>query len=901
MDDPGEHRSLTHVDVPTIQQELHVPDLEAGLSSEDAKKRLAINGPNALESHVTPKWVTFIRQFNNLIIYILIGAAIMTSIMGLMTDTIIIALVIVINAFIGYFQEVNASNALEKIKQMLAHTATVYRDGQRVDVDTADLVTGDVVFLEAGDNVPADLRLFDVDNLTMMESALTGESNSVEKQIEPLEGDVPLAEQSNMAFASTAVASGSGMGIVVATGIHTELGKISQAVADVRKGRSPLMKELDGIGKGISIGILVFAVALFIFGLFTGRYTVGTLALAVVTMIVGSLPEGLPATTSVVLAMGMQNMAKHNNTIVKTLPGAETLGSVDVIATDKTGTLTKNEMTMTDVITPAHHYAVTGTGYAPTGQFTLDGAAVSPADQADLQELLIAGFQANDTTLAEVDGVYEINGEPTDGAFMTAYQKGFSADPAGEELDFLPFDSDYRYMAKLVELPDGTRKIYLKGSPDKVFPMAKNADPHFDEQAYLALTSKLSRGGQRVIAVAEKVVGSEVDEITLPLCEEGMQFLGIAALIDPPRDEVIASIKQMHKAGVRVVMITGDHPETASAIAATLGIAKRPRVVTGTELAQMDDAARFQAMTTADVFARTTPADKLAIVTALQEAGNVTAMVGDGVNDAPALKKADVGVAMGVSGTDVAKDAADIILTDDKFTTMEKAIAQGRRIYDNLKKSVLFLLPTSFAEGLIIAFTVLTQDAMPLNAPQMLWINMVSAITIQFAFIFEPAEPGIMERPPRSNTAGMMNKHDIFQLVYVSVLISGLGLIAHDYLLSRGIVDAATASTMMVNIVILGKIFYLFNIRTKAPAFSKQLFTNPMAYAIIGLMMVLQLILTYVPFMQNVMGTSGMSLREWGIAIAIGFIVLVVTEIDKLIRLAYAKEAAKPHFRAEKE
>ncbi|WP_369385716.1 HAD-IC family P-type ATPase [Lacticaseibacillus camelliae] len=429
------------------------------------------------------------------------------------------------------------------------------------------------------------------------------------------------------------------MGLVVATGKDTELGKISQAVADVRKGKTPMMTELDNLGKGISYAILAVAVLLFGLGLWSGHYSVGTLALAVVTMVVGSMPEGLPATTSVVLAMGMQQLVKKENTIVKTLPAVETLGSVDVIATDKTGTLTKNEMTITNIITPSHEYTVSGTGYAPTGEFSLRGKPVTAKDRADLRDLLIAGFEANDTTLAEIDGKYEINGEPTDGSFLTAYHKGFADEPDYEELDMLPFDSDYRYMAKLMRLPDGQHRLFVKGSPDKVLPMAETADPSFDTQHYLDLTQAYSKQGMRVIAVAAEDMPDSVDEITEGLCEHGVTFLGLAVIIDPPREEVIASIRQMRMAGVKVRMITGDHPDTALAIAKKLGLADSPTVVTGTELAEMSEKDRTQAMISTDVFARTTPADKLAIVTALQEAGNVTAMVGDGVNDAPALKK----------------------------------------------------------------------------------------------------------------------------------------------------------------------------------------------------------------------------------------------------------------------
>lgn len=772
---------------------------------------------------------------------------------------------------------------------MLAPEATVYRDGERLDIPSADLVVGDVVFLEAGDNVPSDLRLVDIDNLTIQEAVLTGEANSVIKTTDILPADTPLADQSNMAFASTAVAGGSGIGIVVATGHDTEFGKISQAVSDVRKGRSPMMREIDGIGKGISYAIIAAAVLLFIFGMIIGKYSLPVLALAIVTMVVGSMPEGLPATTSVILAMGVSNMAKKQHVIVKTLPAAETLGSVDVICTDKTGTLTKNEMTITTVITPQATYQVSGSGYTPKGQFTLAGKTIEPANHPDLTALLTAGFEANDTELHQEDGRYVINGEPTDGAFLTAYYKAFKDEPANTERDLMPFDSNNRYMAKLAKCADGHTCLFVKGSPDKLLPLVAAAHPDFDQSHYLMLTSQFSTEGQRVIAVAQKIVPDDTSEITPALLKQGLDFLGLTAIIDPPRESVISAIKQMRRAGVKVKMITGDHPETALAIAKKLGMADSPTAVTGTQLAALPEEKQRQMILNADVFARTTPKDKLTIVSVLQDAGNVTAMVGDGVNDAPALKKSDVGVAMGQSGTDVAKDAADMVLTDDRFARMETAIAQGRRIYQNIKKSILFLLPTSFAEGLVIVFTILTQQAMPLRASQLLWINMVSAITIQFAFIFEPAEAGTMERPPRKKNASMMHKHDVFQIAYVAMMIAGIGLWAFDWLTANHLTDRVTASTMMVNMIVLGKIFYLFNIRTNTLALSKNLFSNPMAFAIIGIMLALQCFLTYVPFMQEIFQTASMSWREWGIAVLAGSVILIVTEIDKIIRLRWQR------------
>lgn len=856
--------------------------IDKGLSEDKIEKQLAIHGLNQLTTNKTPKWKILLRQFHNTIIYILMFSALLTLLMGHYSDAIIIGIVVIVNALIGYFQEANASDALERIKEMLSAEATVYRNGIRQDIPAEEVVPGDVVFLEAGDNVPADLRIVEADNLRIQESALTGETDSVEKMTSVIEeASTPLAERINMAFASTSVTSGSGKGIIVATGGNTEIGKISDEVNQTSNRKTPLMKEIDGLGKGITYVIMGVAVLLFIFSLFQQSYSISVLSLAVVTMIVGSVPEGLPATTSVVLAMGVSDMAKNKHTIIKTLPAAETLGSVDVIATDKTGTLTKNEMTVTNIVFDNQEYEVTGDGYAPEGKIL-----PKQNDKHDAEKLrlfLEAGYEANDTVLVQEDDRWTINGEPTDGSFLTLYHKQFTypQEPSYQELDMLPFDSDNRYMAKLVEASNQERILFVKGSPDKIFEMAKEHDQSFDEDYWSGHVTRLSSEGKRVVAVGYQPVA--INEIDDTAFDQGIQLLGIAGIIDPPREEVIASLKEMNEAGVHVKMITGDHPLTAKAIGEKLGLAEEIKVVTGAELEQMNEVEFQEAVLANQVFARTTPQNKLDIIKALQAKGQVTAMTGDGVNDAPALKRADIGVAMGISGTDVAKDSADMILTDDNFGTMSVAIREGRRIYDNIKKSILFLLPTSFAEGLIIAFTILMQKEMPLQTTQLLWINMVSAITIQFAFIFEPAEDGIMKRQPRNTGNKLMNRHDVWQMAYVSVLMAVISIIVHDWLLLQGVSDGV-ASTVMVNIVVLSKIFYLFNIRTSDPAFSKASFTNPKAFLIIGVMLILQLLLTYVPFMQAAFHTEGMSLLGWIIAIASGVIVLLVTEFDKWIR-----------------
>jgi len=868
-----------------IKKKYGLDDLEQGLDKVNASQRLKENGPNKLKNKKTPKWKLLIRQFNNMIIYILIFSALLTFFMGHYSDGVIIGIVVVINALIGYYQESNASDALERIKEMLSSDTTVYRGGKRIDIPAEELVIGDVVFLEAGDNIPADLRIVNTDNLRIQESALTGEADSVEKISEALlNGKTPLAERFNIAYASTLVTNGSGLGVVIATGDNTEIGKISREVNDVSERKTPLMQEIDRLGKGITYVIMGVAIFLFVFSLFFETYSLSVLSLAVVTMIVGSIPEGLPATTSVVLANGVSDMAKNKHTIVKTLPAVETLGSVDVIATDKTGTLTKNEMTVTDILIDESYFQVSGNGYEPEGNIMENG---SPAELTPRLKLFLeAGFEANDTVLTHNNGIWGINGEPTDGAFLTLYHKIFpyNQHPDFKELDMLPFDSDYRYIAKLVENKKGEHLLFIKGSPDKLFPMSQSIEEDFPLEKWNHLVQDLSEQGKRVVAVGYKKVPSSIDEVTHDLLLEGIHLIGLAGIIDPPREEVIGSLADMRKAGVDVKMITGDHPLTAKTIAEKLGLASEINVITGTEIDELSPEQLENIVLNHQVFARTTPKNKLEIVEALQKNGKVTAMTGDGVNDASALKRADIGVAMGVKGTDVAKDSADMILTNDNFSTMSVAILEGRRIYDNIKKSILFLLPTSFAEGLIIAFTIMMQRELPLQPTQLLWINMVSAITIQFAFIFEPAESGIMNRKPRKTGGSLLNRHDIFQMAYVSVIIALISLFSYEWLISEG-ANQATASTMMVNIIVMCKIFYLFNIRTAKSAFSKDFFSNPMAFIIIGIMLVFQVVLTYVPFMQVAFYTEGLTPLEWGGTILAGICVLLIAEIDKGIRI----------------
>lgn len=856
------------------------------MRSEEAFERLKRDGPNVIEQKEISKWVILARQLNNVVVYILVAAVVLTLSMGNYSDAVVIALVIVANTLIGYFQEIHASNALEKIKKMLSLHATVIRDGKRMDILAEEVVKGDLVYIEAGDTIPADLRIIQAENLKVNESSLTGESGSVEKNPNALEAKVSIGDQSNMVFSSTSVTKGNGTALVVATAEETEIGKISTAVHREPYKKTPLMREIDRLGKTISYSIL--GVAAFMVGLniLIGNYPIAVLSVAVITMIVGSVPEGLPATTSVVLAMGVRNLARKKNTIVKTLPAVETLGSVNIVATDKTGTLTRNEMTVQTIVTASGTYTITGVGYAPEGEI-LDQAGKELAIEAFpiVKELIQAGYEANETTLEQEDGHWMINGEPTDGAFLTLYQKMTgTSDSEYEELDQIPFDSEYRYIASLSHhTHTGEQKIYIKGSPDKLFAMAEAFDDDFDTHAWKRIVEELSSEGQRVVAVGVRRLEHKKDEIDHADLQAGVEFLGIVGIMDPSRDEVVDCIRIMGKAGVEVKMITGDHPNTAKAIAEKVGLAENISVITGVEIDELSEEELADIVNDYQVFARTTAKNKLQIIKAYQRSGKVVAMIGDGVNDAPALKTSNIGVTMGQKGTDVSKDSAHMVLADDDFSTITTAIHEGRRIYDNIKKSTLYLLPTSFAEGLIIGITLLFQKDLPLQATQMLWINMVSAITIQFSFVFEPAEEGIMERPPRDTTEPFIDKRQAFQIAYVALIMAGLSLLAYDWLIRNG-ASQAVASTMVVNILVVSKIFYLFNIRTRKPVFSREFFSNTIAFGIIGIMIILQCILTYVPIMQRYFYTEGLHISQWLIVVGLGAIVLIVTEADKLFR-----------------
>lgn len=867
---------------------------ESGLKQEDISLRRIRYGKNNLtENKKQSKLARLLKQFNNSVIYILLIAGTLTLFMNHISDTIVIGIVVLVNALIGYIQENKAENAISKIKQMLVIKTTVIRNGQRFDIDASELVLGDIVYLEAGDNVPADIRILQANNLKIQESILTGEADSVEKDEKTLIGKVAASDQTNMAFASTSVTNGDMIGVVVATGDYTEIGKINQSINNVKQEKTPLIISINNLGKYISYVIVLTAILLFAFGALFKIYEIPVLLLSVVTMVVGSIPEGLPAITSVILAIGVQNMAKKNS-IVKNLPSVETLGSVNIIATDKTGTLTKNEMTVKDIITENDSYIVTGDGYSPNGEIKKvednDDLLNNEYNQksskkldieGDLKKLILIGALANDATLNQENGKWSINGEPTDGCFLTLCKKANLDTSEFIEIDKIPFDSEFKYMAKIVDL-NKERYLVVKGAPDRLINIITNSNSEFNQTYWQNKMTSLAKQGKRVVAVAYKKISRDINEIEHNLLKKDLKLVGLVGIMDPPKEEVIDAVLQARNAGVKIKMITGDHPETAKEIARRIQLSDHNKVITGPQLDKLTDEELKLVIQNYDIFARATPENKLRIVKAYQANNLVTAMTGDGVNDAPALKQADIGISMGIKGTDVAKESSDMVLADDNFSTIVDAIKEGRRVYDNIKKTIKFLLPTSIAEGLIVLISIILNNPLPLEPVQLLWINMVSAVTISFAFVFEPAENDIMNKKPRHKNENIIKKQDTIRILYVAMLIAGLGLVVNQYLLSNE-VSHNIASTVTLNIIVFCKIFYLFNIRSEKSAISKNFFTNKIAFLVVGILIALQISITYIPQMHGVFRTASIQMENWLYPIYCGFIVFSIVEIEKFL------------------
>ncbi len=858
-----------------------------GLSEAEAGERLSRHGPNRLPE--PPRRTALQRlaaQFNNLLILVLIGAAIVTALLGHFIDTTVIMAVVVANTIIGFVQEGRAENALEALRAMLAPKASVVRDGVRQELPADRLVPGDIVQLEPGDKVPADLRLLATHGLSIEEAILTGESVPVSKQVDPVAPDAVLGDRRSMAFSGTMVTRGTAIGVVVGTGGETEIGRISGMLAGVETLTTPLIEQMAVFARYLTGFILVVSAGILAWGTLARGQDFAETFMIVVGLSVAAIPEGLPAVLTVTLAIGVQTMARRS-AIVRRLPTIETLGAVSVVCSDKTGTLTSNEMMVATLATGDGRYEVTGSGYAPEGEVRLDGRAVDPASAAALSELAQIAALCNTATLHNGSGGWRIEGDPMEGALLALAGKLGFGDERAAPADAIPFDAEYRYMATL-HSPRGDATVALvKGAPERILAMcsrqlAADGPVPLDQDYWRGAAEDIAADGQRVLALAQKEHdGRTIDHDDIA---EGMVLVGFVGLIDPPRPEAIAAVADCRRAGIRVKMITGDHAGTAAAIGRQVGLANPDRVLTGAELDAMDEEQLAAAVAGADVFARTSPEHKLRLVTALQRRGEVVAMTGDGVNDAPALKRADAGIAMGRKGSEATREAADLVLADDNFASIAEAIRQGRTVYANLKKVITFLLPVNGGESLSLMIAILFGLVLPITPAQILWVNMVSSVALAMSLAFEAPERDIMRHPPRQRSAPILSRFLIWRVVLVSALFS-VGVFGQFALAKTMGEDVETARTMALNTLVAMEVFYLFSVRYTFGAsltWEGLRGTRPVLVAV-ALVAVLQLVFTYTPLMHLLFETRSLTALQLGQCTLAGVALLLVLEIEKRI------------------
>lgn len=865
-----------------------------GLSEQEARRRLKQHGYNRLTpaAHTSPL-KRFLLQFHNVLIYVLLAAAGITAAIGHWVDSAVIFGVVLINALIGFIQEGKAEHALNAIRNMLTYEAMVLRDGRHIKIPAEELVPGDIVSLESGDKVPADLRLLLVKNLRADESMLTGESVAVEKNAAPSEDHAALGDRFGMAYSSSLITYGTAQGIVVATGDDTEIGRISSLLRAVPQLTTPLLKQIAGFSRWLTAAILILALAAFAYGWFIEHSSLQDLFMSAVGIAVAAIPEGLPAIVTITLAIGVQRMAARN-AIIRRLPAVETLGSVTVICSDKTGTLTCNEMTVESISVNGDEFTVEGAGYDPHGDFKLAGRT-SVNDHPELRELLRAASLCNNARIERTNGNWRLHGDPTEGALITlAHKAGLDPDLLYQEMprtDSIPFEAEHRYMATLHHDHLGHAFMFVKGAPERLLSMCSRERHHGEDRPIRAahwhrMMDEIAGRGQRLLAIAFKTEPSARSQIEFADVENGLTLLGVVGMIDPPRPEAADSVRKCQKAGIRVKMITGDHAATAAAIAAQLHIGNSS-VLSGTDIDRLGDDELRIAVRDIDVFARTSPENKLRLVSALQAGGQVVAMTGDGVNDAPALKRADVGVAMGKKGTEVAKEASEMVLADDNFTSIVHAVEEGRSIYENLKKSIIFILPTSGGEALTIAAAIMTGEALPITPVQILWVNMVTAVTLSLTLAFEPTERGIMRRKPRDPNEPLLSGFLAWRILFVSlILVTGtFGLFLHFQNLGASV---AEARTIAVNTLVLFEMFYVFNSRFlyQSVLSPRGLFGNGTIWMAVFLLSGFQLAYTYWRPMQALFGSVDLDPQTWVLMIQVASTVFFLVELEKLfIRL----------------
>lgn len=878
---------------------LSAPD--TGLTQADATTRLAHYGANCLPvAKRQSGLIRFFLQFHNILIYVLIAASVLTATLDHWIDTGVILAVVLVNAIIGFVQENKAEKAMDAIRHMLAPHANVLRDGQRINIDGEQIVPGDVVLLEAGDKVPADLRLLAAHGLQIQESILTGESVPVEKQINVVAVDVPLGDRSCMAFSGTLVTSGQGRGVVVATGKNTEIGHISGLLSDVKTLDTPLIQQMNAFARWLTLLILLISALLLIYGYFVGHHDFTEMFMAVVGLAVSAIPEGLPAVLTITLAIGVQSMARRN-TIVRYLPAIETLGSISVICTDKTGTLTRNEMMVASVVTHEHLLTLEGVGYAPKGDLLHDNVAVQSADYEILEEIGLAAVLCNDARLHSHNDVWTVEGDPMEGALLSFAGKldvdARETQATWTRTDTIPFDSRHRFMATLNHNHDGHALIFIKGAPEKILGMCQwqrtsggTVEP-VDMAYWNNKAESIAALGQRVLAFAVKSVKPEHTILEHRDMDDSLVFLGMVGMIDPPRSEAIAAIAECHGAGIRVKMITGDHAKTAAAIAEQIGLQNSVRVLTGHDLDSMSDDELRQAVLDCDIFARTSPEHKLRLVMALQSHGISVAMTGDGVNDAPALKRADAGIAMGKKGSEAAKEAAEFVLIDDNFTSIVAAVREGRTVYDNIKKVISWTLPTNAGEAMTIIVALLLGTTLPVTPIQILWINLITAATLGIALAFEPTEDNTMRRPPRARNEPLLSGELVWHVVLVSILFLCGVYGIYSYAIDRGY-SLEMARTLSLNTLVVMEIFHLFFIRNiyGTSLTWKAVRGTKVVWMVVIIITAAQLAMTYLPSLQSIFSTAPVSFWDGVIILCIGVALFAIIEIEKQIRLLFKRK-----------
>lgn len=874
-------------------------DSQKGISVEKAQERLQQFGPNVLSvKKGKGPLMRFLLQFHQPLVYILIVAVVVTGFLGEWVDAGVIFAVVFVNSIVGFLQESKALRALDALAKAMRASARVVRGGSTREINADNLVPGDIVLLRSGEKVPADIRLIHEHELRVDESALTGESVPVEKKLGVLKDNAVLADRKNMVFASTLVTYGQCRGIVIGTGNQTEIGQISKLISETEELVTPLSRKINHFSEVLLYIIIALAAVTFFAGLYRG-HPVGDTFIAAVALAVAAIPEGLPAAFTIILAIGVSRMAKRN-AIIRKLPAVETLGSTTVVCSDKTGTLTVNKMTVQEIVAGNERFKVDGVGYQPHGQVLMSASNTIAPMSESLRQCLLAGLLCNDSVLVEEAGVWNVEGDPTEGALIVVARKaGLSEEREHARLpriDSLPFESEYQYMATMHRTnADGPHLIYVKGSVEAVLARCdtmldgQGAPIPCDAERIIEDVHSMARDGMRVLAFARLETGNDVTDLTHDHISQGLTFLGIQGMIDPPRQAAIDAIQACHRAGVKVKMITGDHAVTAAAIARQMNLDgsdsnQLPEALTGKEIVAFSDQELSDRIDDVTVFARVTPEQKLKLVRVLQNRGQVIAMTGDGVNDAPALRQADIGVAMGLGGTEVAKEAADMVLTDDNFATIKAAIEEGRCVFDNLTKFIVWTLPTNMGEGLVVLWAVLAGLTLPILPIHILWVNMSTALLLGLMLAFERTEDHIMQRPPRDPKVPILTRALGLRIVIVATLMTVAAFILFRWEFNRsGNVDVAR--TVAVNVVVFVELFYLFNCRSLTQSFlSLGFFSNRLLLGGVGGMIALQLLLTYLPLANRLFNTAPISLHAWFSILIVGVLVSLIVGAEKWIQ-----------------